>query len=395
MPPLKYPQSIQIGRLIKFLDKKPNVIYAKDKNIEENLFNDFDKYICKKIQIEYKSPNKYISFLLRKFLSFFYLTPDIYKNWSKKLYFKADNFLNKNQDISQIVTFGQPHSVHLAGLKLKQKNKNLNWIAHFSDPWVDNYLDKKDFISEFINKKLEKNVFETADKLIFTSEETIEQILKRYSYLKDKIYYLPHSFDSNLYNFNLKRDENKFILRYIGGFYAQRSPEPLFKAIENIQKNSSNLLKNVIFEIVGNLGRHQVLLKKYKNIEKYLKFTSSVDYKTSLDLMVTSDILLVIDAPAQEKSLFFPSKLVDYIGSKRPIVGVTPNGTSKNIINSFELPIKTKTADPKNIDEVVNLLTQVLKNKNKLKNFEVDSDAYKKYKVENISEEFLRIVKYV
>jgi hypothetical protein len=50
--------------------------------------------------------------------------------------------------------------------------------------------------------------------------------------------------------------------------------------------------------------------------------------------MASADGLLVIDAPAEE-SVFLPSKLIDYIGAGRPILGLTPPGTSRNLINQL------------------------------------------------------------
>jgi hypothetical protein len=56
-----------------------------------------------------------------------------------------------------------------------------------------------------------------------------------------------------------------------------------------------------------------------------------VGYLESLALMRSSDGLLVIDAPA-DQSVFLPSKLVDYIGSERPIFGISPPGTATKLI---------------------------------------------------------------
>ena len=50
--------------------------------------------------------------------------------------------------------------------------------------------------------------------------------------------------------------------------------------------------------------------------------------------MKKSDCLLVIDAPSN-KSIFFPSKLADYIGSNRPIFGISPKGTTRRILNEL------------------------------------------------------------
>jgi hypothetical protein len=71
-------------------------------------------------------------------------------------------------------------------------------------------------------------------------------------------------------------------------------------------------------------------MKKY-DLSNYVQFKGSVDYLKSLELMKTADYLILIDAPSETKSIFFPSKLVDYIGANKPIVVISPDGTSRRV----------------------------------------------------------------
>jgi hypothetical protein len=57
----------------------------------------------------------------------------------------------------------------------------------------------------------------------------------------------------------------------------------------------------------------------------------AVDYVTSLRMMCEADALLVIDAPGAQ-SVFLPSKLIDYLGARRPIFGITPPGTAADLL---------------------------------------------------------------
>ncbi len=68
--------------------------------------------------------------------------------------------------------------------------------------------------------------------------------------------------------------------------------------------------------------------------EGLVDFQRTVGYEESLDLMTSAHGLLVIDAPAAE-SVFLPSKLVDYIGAGRPVLGMTPPGTATRLITEL------------------------------------------------------------
>ena len=47
--------------------------------------------------------------------------------------------------------------------------------------------------------------------------------------------------------------------------------------------------------------------------------------------MLDADMLLILDAPF-DISVFFPSKLVDYIGAQKPILAITPEGSCADIV---------------------------------------------------------------
>jgi hypothetical protein len=81
----------------------------------------------------------------------------------------------------------------------------------------------------------------------------------------------------------------------------------------------------------------------------------TVSYQESLSLMAASDGLLVIDAPMQ-RSVFLPSKLIDYVGAARPILGITPPGTSANLISQ----LGGWLAEPSEIKSIAQVLAEFL-----------------------------------
>src|SRR5439155_27339150 len=127
-------------------------------------------------------------------------TPDRYRDW-KPAVMKALKDLGRagefNPDV--MVTFGSPMSDHLIGLEIKKKFQ-LPWIAHFSDPWVENPFKGYGWFTKTVNLSLERKVVEAANLLIFTSHETVELVMSKYStQLKSKARVLPHAFEEKLY----------------------------------------------------------------------------------------------------------------------------------------------------------------------------------------------------
>ena len=256
-----------------------------------------------------------------------------------------------------VVTSSHWLSAHLAGLWLMKRHPTVSWIARFSDPWMDNPRSLLIGSVRSINQQLENAVFGKADVLFFTSEETREVISKRMpSETSAKMRVIPHCFDPVLY----PRDRAApsaaatYVIRHLGHFYGQRSPVPLFKAIEKLSREEPGLFTGVSVEIVGSLGHYGESLHRFPAAVRVVRLPPTVDYGRSLEMMTKASCLLVIDAPI-ETSIFLPSKLIDYFGGGRFVF--TPDGTVSRILRG----LGGQVAHLERTDEITDALRDVLR----------------------------------
>ena len=111
--------------------------------------------------------------------------------------------------------------------------------------------------------------------------------------------------------------------------------------------------------------------------------TQKVPYLESLSVMRSADVLLVIDAPL-EVSPFFPSKLADYMGANRPILGITPaQGATADILRRLGQttvsPLSTSS-----IADIVHNLWQSWRN-GTLQDLAPPQDRIKQFSVEKVA----------
>lgn len=360
LPPCLTPQSIQIGRLLS--DSRHDIIAVSvnDRNMsyDYDLFPDFDNNLKHHIRIKNR---KIFSGLIHKFFikyfDFYSKYPDCFRWIVNDIVKVACNEI-ENQKIDKIVTFGQPMTDHIVGLILKKKYPYLEWISHFSDPWIDNpYITYNSKAYKF-NLNLENAVIRRSDKIIFTSQESIDLISLRYTNkIKEKCFVLNHSYDSKLYKYdkNHKKDK-KILFSYVGELYGIRTPEFLFKAIRLLEKRNRKILNNVEFCFVGNVSKKFLLSDDFLFLNnKFIKVLPQVPYLESLKIMEKSDVLMLIDAYL-DNSPFFPSKLVDYIGAKKYILGMTPMGTSRKVLQKLGL----SSVNPNDINAIANEIENIL-----------------------------------
>ncbi len=353
-PPLAYPRSIQVARLLANTDASTALFCASeagarhDPSIEPMAEDRLAA--CVRVPVTNGSAGQLVDRITYKFARSVWnrrnLIPDRYGRWRADVIKAVSDYLDSGEfGPDAIVTFAQPFSDHLIGLELRSR-LGLPWLAHFSDPWVDNPFSEFDRYTRECNLALERTVAETADILAFTSQETIDLFFEKYpSDLKRKARLLPQSYDPGLFERTDSPQAGKIKLRYIGNFYGRRTPRPLISALIAINRRSPAILQDVSFELIG-AGDAEEVKRLSSGLPPALVVTRPrVSYRESLDLMQDADGLMVIDAPAEE-SVFLPSKLIDYIGARRPILGITPKGTADSLIREMGGLV----ADPTNED---------------------------------------------
>jgi hypothetical protein len=262
--------------------------------------------------------------------------PDSYRLFNFLLFHKAKQMINDN-NYEVMITWSQPHSSHLIGLKLKSSlKKSPKWIAHFSDPWISNpYFEVKNWVKR-TNENLFNRVLNQADAISVTNEFVIV-VEKGFSNteIRKKVHVVPHSFSPSMYPCAVKiRPNGPIILRYIGSFYGLRRPDPIISALVALEASEPGISKRVRVEFVGSKLDEKALRDFQKLKLVSFEVLPSVSFRESLGLMQSADLLLLIDAP-MDMSPFLPSKLIDYIGSNVPILAFTPPGPSADLVKEM------------------------------------------------------------
>ncbi len=283
-------------------------------------------------------------------------TPDGLGRWRAAVLGQIDGWLAGlpvKPDV--IASFGEPMSDHLIALEVKRRT-GLPWLAHFSDPWSDNPFRRGGPLTRLLNTRLERHVIAAADVVVFTSQETAERVGRRYdSQGRAKFRVVGHGFDARLFPAPGKR-EGKLLVRHIGSFYGNRTPFPLISALQRLALLRPDLVTQIRVELVGSMPERMINTLQAMPLPAGLLATvGPVAYGESLARMVQSDLLLLIDAPA-ETSVFLASKLIDYIGSGRPIFAITPRGTAERVVRS----LGGTSAAPNDPDAIAGELAKVI-----------------------------------
>jgi glycosyltransferase involved in cell wall biosynthesis len=285
--------------------------------------------------------------------------PDRQRVWAGRAFRAASRRLRR-EPCDLIVSFAQPWSDHLVGLRLHRASR-LPWVAHFSDPWVDSpYLDGPAWLRARW-RRMEAAVVAGAGALVFTTEQTAAAVMRKYpDAWRRKAHVVPHGYDRS----ELARvvpaprtSEPRLRLVYAGRFYDRlRTPGPLLGAIAALRSRGA-LGVELELLLVGPGMAACVEQVRRLGLESVVTIAGRKPYLEALGYAATADVLVVIDAPGPTPSLFLPSKLVDYLMLRKPILGLTPReGASADLLRQAGCPL----AEPGDVEAIAAALEGLL-----------------------------------
>ncbi|NFG23356.1 glycosyltransferase family 4 protein [Clostridium botulinum] len=323
----------------------------------------FKKFIPRKQSIANvnKEPIKNRKFL-RKIKNAFVI-PDMYYGWAKKAA-KYGIQLMQQEKFDVIFSMHEPPSSHLCAYYIKRKFKNVPWITYWSDPWLKDSTRQNSFVlKRLVEKNMEKNVVQIADKFIFVTEENRKDYLSQYKAVSSKgefTYILNRGFDKELYNkLSLEStpkliNKNKINMVYTGEIFTKlRNINPFIKALEEIKDENKDEyeLLNILF--FGNIDDIEVK-RKLSNLE-IAKVSSRIPFDEALKYMLNSEILLLF---GNKNSKQIPAKIYDYFGTDARIFVIygDNNDPIKDIVENNKKCINTNNSVKEIKDNIYRLI---------------------------------------
>ncbi len=236
---------------------------------------------------------------------------------------KIVDALLKRHRFDVMISRAQPYTSHLLGLWVKECYPKLPWISYFSDPWGDN-----PYVPVPSPRVLEKEaqVLKNSSRVVVVSELMKNSLVARYPREAEKIGVIPHLYDPTWLDavsqgggaLDCRKPRSPMVLTYAGNFYGKRSPEVLFRVLE---ERKDVLRGRLTVRFVGKMS--SFLAERGKTLYPLVEVLGPRNYEEVNRLLRESQSLLLMDAPL-EKSVFLPSKLVDYLALGKPLVAITP-----------------------------------------------------------------------
>ena len=255
-----------------------------------------------------------------------FLFPDARRFLINPSYKFLKNYFRKH-NLNHLITTGPPHSMHLAGMKLK-KDSGIKWIADFRDPWSNFFQNKLlNKLDSTIKKheKAEANVLKNCDA-VFTTSESLKS---KFSIKNKNSYYVPSGFEKEIES----SDHNKFRIIYAGSMKEIQNPKNLWLALHDLIKSDEKFKDLLEIILIGNIDRRVINSIEFKKIRDR-KILSYMSKKQLDDEISKSQLQVVCSVNYPDSDDIVPGKFFHYLSSKKNIIGISNKGSDlEKIIN--------------------------------------------------------------
>ncbi|MEE9591613.1 MAG: glycosyltransferase [Thermodesulfobacteriota bacterium] len=212
-----------------------------------------------------------------------------------------------------LISVGYPYSSHVVGYFLK-KYVHGPWLADYGDPWsfFPHYFPEW---RRPIDRRLEGRLLKRMDKVIVTTEETKEGYLTFFPFLEDNdVEVIPQGYDVARFSKMEPEKAQGFRIVYTGIFYGTiREPYAFFDAVEEME--------DMDIEVVI-AGRIEERYREYvisRGLTGKVKFLGYLSHERVVALQKGATVLLLLGNLSRYQ---LPSKVYEYIASKRPILSI-------------------------------------------------------------------------
>jgi glycosyltransferase involved in cell wall biosynthesis len=282
-----------------------------------------------------------------------FLLPDNKLGWMYDAVEIASRLL-KHEKFDIIFATAPPYTCFRIGDMLKRKF-NIPLILDYRDAWLDDVLSwyPTPFHRKIV-KLMEKRVLHNSNKIITYTRQIKEHLLIRYPFLStDDIRIIPHGFDEEDFrtDFQSTKHKNKMRLTYSGVFYGERTPKFFIEAVKRLFYQRPELSNKIEFCFVGNFKKKYEKLITDPNLFNAFNIVGYVDHKESIKYLLDSDVLWLMIRHSKNPHLVATSKLYEYFGAKKPILGCVPEGAASQLLKEYEASI---TIHPEDIDGIKN-----------------------------------------
>lgn len=250
-----------------------------------------------------------------------FFVPDPRVSWVRPSVKFLKKYL-KEHPVEAIVSTGPPHSMHLIARKVAAW-AGIPWVADFRDPWTRIFYFKHLGLGKRTTRKhlrLEQDVLDNATVVVAVSPLVQEEFR---TMTKTRVELITNGFDPDDFSFEQARLEDGFFnLTHTGQFAADGNPDKLWLVLGKKCREDAQFASRLRIRLSGKTDSQIIESIKAAGLESNLVDNGYVAHETAVREQSGASVLLLPLRKEPEYRATLPGKLFEYLGARRPILGI-------------------------------------------------------------------------
>jgi glycosyltransferase involved in cell wall biosynthesis len=263
----------------------------------------------------------------------FFLLPDTYTGWRPFAVREASR-LCRRERFDALYSTSPPDSTHLAALAIS-KRFNIPWLADMRDPWISLYLrDPVTPAHRFILERMERRVARGADMVAVTTKWQVETMSRLDP--SCRVIRIPNGYDEE--DFERPGSEvpdGPMQLTHCGMLTLGRRSHTFLEGLSNFLSIVPEAKGKVKVSFIGARESANEDRTIMSGLEGIVTFEDNLPHAECIERERSSHVLLLIKHDDARYEGLVPGKLYEYIGARRPILALAPDGEAADIVSGL------------------------------------------------------------
>ncbi|MEK6565582.1 MAG: glycosyltransferase [Bacteroidota bacterium] len=240
----------------------------------------------------------------------------------------------RQEKIQVLYSSSPPYTTSIIAREVHRRT-GLPWIAGFRDPWTD-FLSTPErwSVPQSIDRHLERSVFREATLVEAAWNGILKDITKKCPDIdQKKLIHIPNGFDPEDYPKADALNKKKFTVAYTGSMYGKRNPQTFLRAVEELVREKKIDLKKITLKFIGRFGSEVHAMFERTSIRHAIETMPYTPHAQSIGELLRANMLLLVVDEAKESEEIVPGKVFEYIGARRPIIALAPEGAVAQLLS--------------------------------------------------------------
>ncbi len=220
-------------------------------------------------------------------------------------------------------------------------------ILDYRDPWIHNPTRRsKSGLRRVFESAIEQRIVRSAIGVVLNTPELRDVFVRAFPDIPStRVITLTNAYDPEVTNLRHSvggRQERALVVTHMGHLYRSRSPMPLLETVKQMLDDGELGCDDLRVQFIGSADFDLDAVVRSMGLEGIVQARPPVDHARALLLLAASDVLLLLQSgfPLQ-----VPAKLFEYLALDKPVLALTDEGATRNLMMQRRLGTVCPYAD--------------------------------------------------